>query len=69
MCSPWLDGVQGRGVPGGGGIDGGTLAGELGYQEAPAVTRRFTTNEPFPLDIDLTSLPISRAQRMKKVDQ
>ena len=32
------------------------LAGEFGYQEAPAVTGTFTTSEPFPLAIDLPSL-------------
>jgi Uma2 family endonuclease len=45
------------------------LVGDLGYQRAPAVTGRFTTSEPFPLDIDLTSLPILRSERRKKVDQ
>jgi len=33
------------------------LAGDFGYQEAPAVTNVFQTNEPFPLRIDLTELP------------
>lgn len=33
------------------------LAGDFGYQEAPAVTGVFETNEPFPLRIDLTELP------------
>jgi Uma2 family endonuclease len=32
------------------------LAGDFGYQEAPAVTGVFETNEPFPLRIDLTEL-------------
>ena len=32
------------------------LAGEFGYQEAPAVTGTFTTSEPSPLTIDLPSL-------------
>lgn len=32
------------------------LAGEFGYQEAPAVTGVFETKEPFPLRIDLTEL-------------
>jgi Uma2 family endonuclease len=33
------------------------LAGEFGYQEAPAVTGVFETTAPFPLRIDLTELP------------
>jgi Uma2 family endonuclease len=45
------------------------LAGDLGYQQAPAVVGRFTTSAPFPVDIDLTSLPILRSERRKKVDQ
>ncbi|MBP2330037.1 Uma2 family endonuclease [Kibdelosporangium banguiense] len=45
------------------------LAGDLGYQEAPAVTQSFSTSEPFPLDIDLTALPVLRAERRKKADQ
>jgi Uma2 family endonuclease len=45
------------------------LAGAFGYQEAPAVTKRFTTSEPFPLDIDLTTLPVSRRQFHGRVDQ
>lgn len=32
------------------------LAGELGYQEAPAATGIFTTSEPVELRIDLTTL-------------
>ena len=32
------------------------LADELGYQDAPAVTRTFTTREPFPAELDLTRL-------------
>ena len=32
------------------------LAGELGYQDAPAVTRCFTTEEPFAAQLDLTRL-------------
>jgi Uma2 family endonuclease len=32
------------------------LAGDFGYQEAPAVTGTFRTMEPFPLEIDLTTL-------------
>ncbi|WP_033295755.1 Uma2 family endonuclease [Amycolatopsis jejuensis] len=31
-------------------------AGELGYQDAPAVTGTFRTTEPFPAEIDLTVL-------------
>ena len=31
-------------------------AGELGYQDAPAVTGTFRTTEPFPAEIDLTAL-------------
>ena len=38
------------------------LAGEFGYQEAPAVTGVFETNEPFPLRIDLTELPDGSAR-------
>jgi Uma2 family endonuclease len=45
------------------------LAGDFGYQEAPAVTGRYTTSEPVSLDIDLASLPVLRSQRRKKVDQ
>ncbi|WP_229686061.1 Uma2 family endonuclease [Longimycelium tulufanense] len=36
------------------------LAGDLGYQEAPAVTGEFITQEPFSLRIDLTKLAGSR---------
>jgi hypothetical protein len=32
------------------------LAGDFGYQEAPASTGTFRTIEPFPLEIDLTEL-------------
>lgn len=32
------------------------LAGELGYQNAPAVTGVFTTSEPFPMRLDLDQL-------------
>lgn len=32
------------------------LAGEFGYQDAPAATGRFTTREPFPAELDLTRL-------------
>lgn len=32
------------------------LAGDFGYQEAPAVTGTFRTMEPFPLEVDLTTL-------------
>ncbi len=31
-------------------------AGELGYQDAPAVAGKFRTTEPFPFEIDLTAL-------------
>lgn len=31
-------------------------AGELGYQDAPAVTGVFATTEPFPAKIELTAL-------------
>ncbi|WP_307849504.1 hypothetical protein [Qaidamihabitans albus] len=34
----------------------GHLAGEFGYQDAPAVTGTFTTAEPFPVRLDLTRL-------------
>jgi Uma2 family endonuclease len=33
------------------------LAGDFGYQEAPAVTGMFETSEPFSLQVDLTELP------------
>jgi len=33
------------------------LAGDLGYQEAPAVSKIFSVQEPFPVTIDLTALP------------
>jgi Uma2 family endonuclease len=36
-------------------------AGDFGYQEAPAVTGMFTTEEPFPLRVDLTALARPRA--------
>ena len=39
------------------------LAGEFGYQEAPAVTQVFETNEPFPVRIDLTELPDGPARQ------
>ncbi|PRX50200.1 Uma2 family endonuclease [Prauserella shujinwangii] len=32
------------------------LAGELGYQDAPAATGTYTTTEPFPARLDLTTL-------------
>ena len=38
-------------------------AGVFGYQEAPAVTRVFETQEPFPLRIDLTELPDGPARQ------
>jgi hypothetical protein len=38
-------------------------AGAFGYQEAPAVTHVFETNEPFPLRIDLTELPDGPARQ------
>ncbi|GAA1035090.1 hypothetical protein GCM10009565_93660 [Amycolatopsis albidoflavus] len=31
-------------------------AGDLGYQDAPAVTGKFRTTEPFPAEIDLAAL-------------
>ncbi|MFE0021358.1 Uma2 family endonuclease [Amycolatopsis sp. NPDC059021] len=31
-------------------------AGELGYQDAPAVTGAYTANEPFPVKVDLDAL-------------
>jgi hypothetical protein len=31
------------------------LPGELGYQDAPAVTGVFATTEPFPVKLDLTA--------------
>jgi len=33
------------------------LAGDLGYQEAPAVSKVLSVQEPFPVTIDLTTLP------------
>jgi len=33
------------------------LAGELGYQEAPAESKVFSVREPFPMTIDLRALP------------
>jgi Uma2 family endonuclease len=36
------------------------LAGEFGYQEAPAVTRKFSTIEPFPLSFDVAELTAPR---------
>jgi Uma2 family endonuclease len=33
------------------------LAGDLGYQQAPAVSKVFSVEQPFPVTIDLTSLP------------
>lgn len=33
------------------------LAGELGYQDAPAETGIFTAAEPFPVRLDLNILP------------
>jgi Uma2 family endonuclease len=40
------------------------LAGDFGYQEAPAVSGEFATMEPFPLRVDLAALtaPRSRSQ-------
>ncbi|WP_236793614.1 Uma2 family endonuclease [Amycolatopsis sp. GM8] len=34
----------------------GHLAGEFGYQDAPAATRTFSTKEPFPIELDLNRL-------------
>lgn len=34
------------------------LAGEFGYQDAPAATRKFVTREPFPLELDLGRLHV-----------
>jgi hypothetical protein len=34
------------------------LAGEFGYQGAPAATRKFVTREPFPLELDLGRLHV-----------
>jgi Uma2 family endonuclease len=34
------------------------LAGEFGYQDAPAATRTFATKEPFPLEVDLGRLQV-----------
>jgi Uma2 family endonuclease len=36
------------------------LAGDFGYQEAPAATGAFTTSEPFSLQVDLAALPRPR---------
>jgi Uma2 family endonuclease len=36
------------------------LAGDFGYQEAPAVTRTFRTIEPFPLSFDVAELTAPR---------
>jgi len=36
------------------------LAGDFGYQEAPAVTGKFSTIEPFPLSFDLVELTAPR---------
>jgi Uma2 family endonuclease len=44
------------------------LAGDLGYRMLPTVTKRFITTDPFPLDIDLTSLQMSRRQFDGRVD-
>jgi len=45
------------------------LAGEFGYQEAPAVTGVFTTSEPFPLTIDLPALTDRRGRTERTVEQ
>jgi Uma2 family endonuclease len=45
------------------------LAGEFGYQEAPAVTGTFTTAEPFPLTIDLPALLTRRGRTERTEDQ
>jgi Uma2 family endonuclease len=37
------------------------LAGDFGYQEAPAATGTFTTSEPFSLRVDLAALSRPRA--------
>ncbi|GDY29845.1 hypothetical protein [Gandjariella thermophila] len=36
------------------------LAGEFGYQEAPAATGEFVTSEPFPLRVGLAALIATR---------
>ncbi|MEV4312352.1 Uma2 family endonuclease [Actinocrispum sp. NPDC049592] len=45
------------------------LAGDLGYRQDPPATKRFTTAEPFQLDIDLTTLQLSRREFDGRVDQ
>jgi Uma2 family endonuclease len=45
------------------------LAGDFGYQEAPAVTGTFRTTEPFPLNIDLLELITPRRSSGKRVEQ
>jgi Uma2 family endonuclease len=45
------------------------LVGDLGYQKSKPVTGRFTTMDPFPLDIDLTTLNLSRRKLDRRVDQ
>lgn len=45
------------------------LAGEFGYQEAPAATGTFSTSEPFPLTIDLPALTARRGRTERTVDQ
>ena len=45
------------------------LAGEFGYQEAPAVTGTFTTSEPFPLTIDLPALTARSGRTERTVEQ
>jgi Uma2 family endonuclease len=39
------------------------LAGEFGYQEAPAATRVFEMDEPFGVRVDLTELPDGPARQ------
>jgi Uma2 family endonuclease len=45
------------------------LVGDLGYRKSAPVTGRFTTMDPFPLDIDLTTLNLSRRKLDRRVDQ
>jgi Uma2 family endonuclease len=45
------------------------LVGDLGYQKAAPVTGRFTTTDPFPLDIDLTALTKSYRKLDGKADR
>jgi Uma2 family endonuclease len=45
------------------------LVGDLGYQKSAPATGHFTTADPFPLDMDLTTLNVTRREFDGRVDR